>query len=213
MEAVARKLYESAFWNAGQVCIAAKRVYAHSSIYDQLCDSLAQIADAAVVGPGNQEGTQIGPLQNEMQYQKAKRYLEIAKRDGRVIAGGETAGDRGYFVRPTIVRDIANESALVQEEQFAPILPVVRFDDFNDAVRQANDNRYGLGASVWSADIGRAQQIARRLESGTVWVNQHSAFTPDIPVGGAKESGIGLEHGAEGLAENTQKVVLSIAKP
>jgi acyl-CoA reductase-like NAD-dependent aldehyde dehydrogenase len=210
--AVAPKIFGSAFMNCGQVCIAMKRVYAHSSIYDQLCEALAKLADEAIVGDGLEQGTQIGPLQNKTQYEKAKRYLEIAKRDGKIIAGGDILDKAGYFLRPTIVRDIEDGSELVDQEQFAPILPIIKYDDLDDAVRRANASEYGLGGSVWSADSEKAYAVAKKIESGTVWVNHHLHFGPHIPFGGAKQSGIGVEFSVEGLKEFSQTSVISIAR-
>ena len=198
--------------NAGQVCIAIKRVYAHSSIYDALCDELAKLAGEAIVGDGLQQGTQIGPLQNAAQYEKAKSFLESAHREGRVIAGGEVAEGEGYFIRPTIVRDIEDGTMLVDQEQFAPILPIIKFDDVDDALRHANNSEYGLGGSVWSGDRDRAYAVARQIDSGMVWVNQHLDFGPHIPFGGAKQSGMGMELSIEGLHEFSQTAVINISK-
>lgn len=209
---VAPKIFSTAFMNAGQVCIAVKRVYAHSAIYDALCDALAKLADEAIVGDGLHQGTQIGPVQNAAQYEKAKTFLAAAHREGRVIAGGELAEGGGYFIRPTIVRDIADGAMLVDQEQFAPILPIIRFDDVNDAVRSTNSSDYGLGGSVWSADRDRAYAIARQIDSGTVWVNQHLDFGPHIPFGGAKQSGIGVELSTDGMHEFSQTTVINIAR-
>lgn len=209
---VAPKIFSTAFMNAGQVCIAVKRVYAHSRIYDALCDALAKLADEAVVGDGLQQGTQIGPVQNAAQFAKAKTFLEAAHREGRVIAGGTTVEGDGYFLRPTIVRDIEDGTMLVDEEQFAPILPVIKFDDVEDALRRTNSSEHGLGGSVWSADRDRAYDLARRIDSGMVWVNQHLDFAPHIPFGGAKQSGIGMELSLEGMHEFSQLSVINIAK-
>lgn len=209
---VAPKIYAAAFSNAGQVCIAAKRVYAHSSIYDALCAALAKLADEAIVGDGLEQGTQMGPVQNAAQFAKAKAILEGARRDGRIIAGGEAIEGEGYFIRPTIVRDIEDGVALVDEEQFAPILPIIKFEDVEDALRRANNSDYGLGGSIWSADTDRAYAIARRFDSGTVWINHHADLRPNIPFGGAKQSGIGTELGMEGVLEFSQTSVISLAK-
>lgn len=209
---VAPKIFAKAFMNAGQVCIAVKRVYAHSSIYDALCDALAKLADDAIVGDGLQQGTQIGPVQNAAQFAKAKVFLESAGREGRVIAGGQGVPGEGYFIRPTIVRDIKDGAKLVDEEQFAPILPIIRFDDVEDAVRSTNSSEYGLGGSVWSADRDRAYDVARRIDSGMVWVNEHLDFAPHIPFGGAKQSGIGIELSVDGMHEFSQTCVINIAK-
>jgi acyl-CoA reductase-like NAD-dependent aldehyde dehydrogenase len=212
VQAVAQKIFDSAFFNCGQVCIAMKRVYAHASIYDELCAALAKIADATQVGNGLAAGTRIGPLQNAMQFEKAQHFLRIAKQDGKIIAGGAVLDSAGYFVRPTIVRDIADGSELVDVEQFAPILPIIKFDDLEYAIAKANALPYGLGGSVWSADVDKAYTIAKRIESGTVWVNHHLHFGPHITFAGAKESGIGVEFSVEGLKEFSQTAVISIAK-
>ena len=209
---VAPKIAGAAFMNAGQDCIALKRVYAHRSIYGRLCDALADVARDTVSGYGLEQGTAIGPLQNAMQSAKAGHYLEIARRDGRVLVGGGVSNSEGYFVKPTVVRDIDDTSGLVSEEQFSPIMPVVPFDDIDDVVSRANASEYGLGGSVWSADTQRACDVARRIDSGTVWVNHHLHFGPHIPFGGAKQSGIGVEFARDGLAEFAQTTVLSIAK-
>lgn len=208
----APRIFSGAFLNAGQVCIAIKRVYAHSSIYDALCDELAKLADAAIVGDGLQQGTQIGPVQNAAQYEKAKSFLAAAHREGRVIAGGEPMEGDGYFIRPTIVRDIDDGAMLVDQEQFAPILPIIKFDDVNEALARTNSSDYGLGGSVWSGDVDRAYAVARQIDSGMVWINQHLDFGPHIPFGGAKQSGIGMELGHDGMLEFSQTAVINISK-
>lgn len=208
----APRIFSGAFLNAGQVCIAIKRVYAHSSIYDALCDELAKLANAAIVGDGLQQGTQIGPVQNAAQYEKAKSFLAAAHREGRVIAGGEPVEGDGYFIRPTIVRDIEDGAMLVDQEQFAPILPIIKFDDVNEALARTNSSDYGLGGSVWSSDVNRAYDIAKQIDSGMVWVNQHLDFGPHIPFGGAKQSGIGMELGHDGMLEFSQTAVINISK-
>ena len=209
---VAPGIFGGAFFNAGQVCIAVKRVYAHRSVYGALSDELASLARKAVVGDGLQQGVTVGPLQNAQQYTKARRYMEIAKRDGTMIAGGTLTEGRGFFVAPTIVRDIRSTSPLVTEEQFAPILPVLPFEDLDNVVAEVNAGEYGLGGSVWSDDLTKATALAQRLTSGTIWINHHLHFGPHIPFGGAKQSGLGVEFGREGLAEFAQTTVVSIAR-
>jgi acyl-CoA reductase-like NAD-dependent aldehyde dehydrogenase len=211
-KAVAPKLFAGAFQNSGQVCIAMKRLYVHDSIYDAVCDELAVLADAAVVGDGLEQGTQLGPLQNKMQYDKVMDLIADAKKHGRVIAGGEAPEGKGYFIRPTIVRDITDGVRLVDEEQFGPVLPVIRFSDDQDAVDRANASPYGLGGSIWSGDLAKAHALAERMESGTVWINKHAELAPNIPFGGAKFSGLGVELGEEGLAEFTQLQVINMAR-
>jgi acyl-CoA reductase-like NAD-dependent aldehyde dehydrogenase len=208
----APKIFNAAFQNSGQVCIAAKRVYVHESIYDAMCDELAKLADAAVLGDGLEQGTQFGPLQNKAQFEKVLGYIEAGRRDGKVIAGGGRQGDKGYFIRPTIVRDITDGSKLVDEEQFGPVLPVIKFSDASDAVARANASDYGLGGSIWAKDSDKAWDLAAGMESGTVWINKHADLQPHLPFGGAKFSGLGSELGDEGLKEFTQVQVLNMAR-
>jgi acyl-CoA reductase-like NAD-dependent aldehyde dehydrogenase len=208
----APKIFNAAFQNSGQVCIAAKRVYVHESIYDAMCDELAKLADAAVVGDGLEQGTQFGPLQNKAQFDKVLGYIEEGRKDGRIIAGGGRQGDKGYFIRPTIVRDITDGSKLVDEEQFGPVLPVIKYSDASDAVARANASDYGLGGSVWARDTDQAWDLAAGMDSGTVWINKHADLQPHLPFGGAKFSGLGSELGQEGLNEFTQIQVLNMAR-
>jgi acyl-CoA reductase-like NAD-dependent aldehyde dehydrogenase len=212
VDAVAEKIFAGAFFNAGQGCIVIKRVYAHADIYDSLTAKLAELAEAAVLGNGLEQGTQIGPMQNLMQYEKAKAYLEHAHRDGKVIAGGLAPEGKGYFIQPTIVRDIDDTSPLVTEEQFAPILPVVRFEDVADAMANANASQFGLGGSVWSGDKQRAYDLANEMQTGTVWINHHLHIHPAVPLGGAKRSGVGVDYGADGLKEYTQMTTIRVLK-
>lgn len=209
---VAPGIFGGATMNAGQVCLAVKRVYAHESIYDELCDELARLADAAVVDDGLKQGAQIGPLQNRMQYEKVKGFLENARAHGNIIAGGVVEDRPGYFIRPTIVRDISDGTMIVDEEQFGPILPVIKFSDVDDAMARANASPWGLGGSVWSNDRDKAYDLACEMEAGTVWINKHLDFGPNIPFGGAKQSGIGVEFAEEGLHEFTQIQVINEAR-
>ena len=211
-KAVAPKLFAGAFQNSGQVCIAMKRLYVHDSIYDAVCEELAVLADAAVIGDGLEQGTQLGPLQNKMQYDKVMDLIADARKTGKVIAGDVPIDRKGYFIRPTIVRDITDGSRLVDEEQFGPVLPVIRFDDAMDAVDRANASPYGLGGSIWSTDLEQAHALAQHMDSGTVWINKHAELAPNIPFGGAKMSGLGVELGEEGLAEFTQLHVINMAR-
>jgi len=208
----AQKLFDSAFQNSGQVCIAMKRLYVHENIYDEVCEELASIANDTVIGDGLEQGTKLGPLNNKMQYDKVKALIEEAKQDGKVIAGGEFPDKPGYFIRPTIVRDIKEGSRLVDEEQFGPVLPVMSFADESEAVERANASAWGLGGSVWSASPERAYALAEQMDSGTVWINKHAELDPTIPFGGAKMSGLGNELGQEGLQEFTQQKIINIAK-
>jgi acyl-CoA reductase-like NAD-dependent aldehyde dehydrogenase len=208
----APKIFQGAFQNSGQVCIAMKRLYVHESIYDAMCEELAALAEAAVVGDGLEQGTQLGPLQNKMQYERVKELIADARQHGNIIAGGDAPDGPGYFIRPTIVRDITDGTRLVDEEQFGPVLPVIKFSDPEDALIRANASPYGLGGSIWSSDLDRAYDLAGRMDSGTVWINKHSELAPNIPFGGAKQSGLGVELGEEGLMEFTQLQVINMAR-
>lgn len=208
----APQLFQSAFQNSGQVCIAMKRLYVHDSIYDEMCDELAALADNAIVGDGLKQGTQLGPLQNKMQYEKVWDLIEDARKSGKIVAGGEKVEGKGYFIRPTIVRDIEDGSRLVDEEQFGPVLPVIRYTDADDAISRANASDYGLGGSIWSSNPDKAYELAQKMESGTVWINKHADLAPNVPFGGARFSGLGTELGEEGLLEFTQLKVINMAR-
>ena len=209
---VAPKIFGGATMNSGQVCLAIKRVYAPKGMYDELCDELAKLAKEAILGDGLEQGTQLGPIQNKMQYEKVKEYLEDARQNGKIIAGGELPDRPGYFIPPTIVRDIPDDARLVREEQFGPVLPILSYTDVNDAIARANDSEYGLGGTVWTKDLDRGVEVASQVVSGTVWVNKHLDLPFDVPFGGAKQSGIGAEYGQEGLEEFTQATTVNIAK-
>jgi len=210
---VAPGIFMGAFFNSGQVCIALKRLYVHEKIYDAVVNELVTLANKAAVGDGTTAGTMFGPLQNKMQYEKVKGFIEDGRNSGKIVAGGEPVAGPGYFVRPTIVRDISDGARLVDEEQFGPVLPVIKYSNVDDAVNRANASAYGLGGSVWSSNLERAMSVASRLECGTAWVNKHCEIAPNIPFGGAKSSGMGVELSADGLDEFTQVHVLSVAKP
>ncbi|GGO79240.1 aldehyde dehydrogenase [Marinobacterium nitratireducens] len=210
---LAPRLFQSAFINMGQTCAALKRLYVHDSQYDALVEKLAELARAQKVGSGMEEGVTFGPVQNAEQFQLVSELVEDARQNGaRVVTGGERLGDRGYFYPPTIVADITDGTRLVDEEQFGPALPVIRYSDVEDAIRRANDNPNGLGGSVWGTDIDKAKAVAARLESGTAWINNHAEVLPHCPFGGCKMSGIGTEFGLDGLLEYTQNQLINISK-
>jgi acyl-CoA reductase-like NAD-dependent aldehyde dehydrogenase len=211
--AVAPRLFFACFVNTGQVCMAVKRIYAHERIYPALCEALADEARKARVGDGLDPETQYGPLQNRMQYERVLGLLEDTKHRGaRILTGGEPLPRPGYFIPPTLVTDIDEDSPLVREEQFGPIVPILKYRDLEDAIARANATRYGLAGSVWSGDPERAATIAARLEVGTAWVNQHRATSATVPFGGAKESGIGRQYSIVGLKGYMEPQVISVLK-
>lgn len=201
---VARKVFDGAMTNAGQICVAIKRAYVPASMYDDFCEEIANIANAAIVDDGSKQGTTVGPIQNKMQFDKVCELLDDARLRGKVIAGGTPLDRPGYFIPPTIVRDLPEDAPLVREEQFGPVLPVLSYDDIDDVIARANDSEFGLGGTVWGKDLSRATAVARRIDTGTVWVNQFLAIDPDVPFRGTKQSGLGAELGEAGLNEYTQ---------
>ena len=209
---VAPKVFAGAMMNSGQVCLAIKRIYVHESQYEALCGELADLADAAIVGDGMNEATQYGPLQNQMQFEKVRALLEETHADGKFIAGGRISDGPGYFIRPSIARDIGDSARLVREEQFGPVVPILSYRSVDEAIARANDTTYGLGGTVWSADPERALKVAMQVDSGLVWVNQHMNVHYDIQSAGSKQSGIGAELGLEGLKEFSQNHVVYVAK-
>jgi acyl-CoA reductase-like NAD-dependent aldehyde dehydrogenase len=206
---IAGKVFEGAMRNAGQICVAIKRAYVPEPLYDEFCGELARLADEMVIDDGANQGAQIGPVQNRLQYEKVSALIEDSRTRGTVIAGGEPLDRPGYFIRPTIVRDIDDDAPLVRDEQFGPVLPVLKYGDLDDLIERVNGTDYGLGGTVWGADLARATDVAKRVTSGTVWINQLMAIDPRIPFRGLKQSGMGTEMGQEGLEEYTQAQVIN----
>jgi acyl-CoA reductase-like NAD-dependent aldehyde dehydrogenase len=209
---IAAGIFGGAFMNSGQVCVALKRLYVHETLYDELCDELAEMANNAVIGDGMDPETQFGPVQNKAQFDKVKSYIEDAKANGTIIAGGEVPDRKGYFLPLTVVKDIEDGTRVVDEEPFGPILPILKYSDLDDAISRANASSFGLGGSVWSSNLERAQEVALALECGTAWINQHPAFAPNIPFPASKESGIGVEWGPNALDEYTSMQVVNAVK-
>jgi len=208
---VARKVFDGAMRNAGQVCVATKRAYVPAAIYDDFCDELGRIARETVVDDGTRQGAQIGPVQNRQQYDKLTALIADAATAGKIVAGGEPMDGPGYFIRPTIVRDIADDAPLVRDEQFGPVLPVLKYDDIEELLVRVNDTEYGLGGTIWATDVERATALALRVRTGTVWVNRPQGIDPKVPFRGAKQSGIGTEMGEAGFEEYTQGQIVSVS--
>ncbi|MFZ0100588.1 MAG: aldehyde dehydrogenase family protein [Gemmobacter sp.] len=199
--AIAEGLFWGAFINNGQTCAAMKRLYVHDSIHDAVCEALVAYAAKIPVGNGSEEGSVLGPIQNRMQFDKVSRLVADAAKRGEVLMGG-APGD-GLFFPPTIIAGLKNGDPLVDEEQFGPALPVIRYSDIDDAIASANDSANGLGGSIWTSDLEAGRKLALRMECGSVWINKHGAIQPNVPFGGVKSSGLGVEFGDEGLAEYT----------
>jgi len=208
---IALGLFGGAFMNNGQTCLAAKRVYVHESLHDDLVDALAGLACAARVGEGTEEGVQFGPVNNRPQFDRvAGLVADAVSRGARVAAGGRELDRTGYFYEPTILAGISDGVPIVDEEQFGPALPVISYRSVADAVERANRGHFGLTASVWAADPGEAARVAAGIDAGQVSVNAHgSGVRPDLPFGGHKWSGIGVENGTWGLHGCTETQVIT----
>ena len=199
-KAIAQDLFWGAFINTGQTCAALKRLYVHASVYDEVVEALADVVRQTPMGNGLDEQNVLGPLQNRAQFEIVRDLVEdAARRGGRIVTGGAPATELGELFYPvTLVADVADGVALVDEEQFGPALPIIRYTDVDDAVASANGLDVGLGASVWG-ERDEARKVAARIQAGTVWINSHGGVHPMIPFGGHKSSGYGLEFGVEGL--------------
>lgn len=211
VEKVAQDLFWAAFRNTGQICIASKRMYVHKDVYDPLKKAIADYAATVKIGDGAEQGVQLGPIQNRLQYQRVLDLIQDARDKGySFLTGGETSDAPGYFVPITILDNPPEDARIVQEEQFGPVLPLLKVDSVEEAIERANASEYGLGGSVWSADPEAALKVGERLQTGTVWINETQHLTPLVPFAGHKQSGLGVENGVDGLLEytNTQTIVM-----
>lgn len=212
-KAIAPQLFGVGFHNNGQTCACLKRLYVHDSLYEPLVAELARIAKVTVVGDGLRPETQLGPVQNKAQRDFVHELVEDARAQGaRILSGGEPLPGEGFFYPPTVIADARDGMRVVDEEQFGPVLPVIRYTDIDEVIARANNNENGLGGSVWSSDRERAAEVALQLECGTAWVNEHGALQPDAPFGGVKQSGLGVEFGQYGLEEYTSIQTLKVMK-
>jgi acyl-CoA reductase-like NAD-dependent aldehyde dehydrogenase len=210
LASVAPKIFWGAMENSGQICSAIKRVYVPQEMYGPMLEMLGELAKGVKVGNGLEAGTQMGPINNRPQFERVTQLVEDAKKHGAKIISGGAVGKEGYFFAPTIVGNISDGVRLVDEEQFGPALPIIPYKDVADAVKRANATRYGLSGSVWSKDSDRGAEVAAQLECGSAWVNQHLAIAPNLPFGGAKWSGIGVENGPWGLLGFTEIQVVNV---
>jgi acyl-CoA reductase-like NAD-dependent aldehyde dehydrogenase len=213
-EKVAPQLFWAAFQNNAQFCNAAKRLYIHEDVYESVRDALVAYARTVKVGDGAEPDTELGPIQNKPQFEKVKEYFDDCAANGHTFALGgqidETAP--GWFVPVTLVDNPPDDSRLVREEPFGPILPLIKWRDEDELVARANDSEWGLGASVWGNDLARIQQIGRRIDAGTVWLNEVHQYSPHQAFGGHKQSGIGCENSLHGLIEYTNWQTITLNK-
>ena len=210
--AIVEDLFWGAFLNAGQTCACIKRLYVHENDYDSVVAALSDFACRVPIGDGMDESNLIGPLQNTMQHNKVKELIADARANGCDVIEFGDIPETGYFLPLTLVGNIRDGHRLVDEEQFGPALPIIRYRSLDEAIGSANRLSAALGASVWANSLEEAELVASKLEAGTVWINQHGAIHPMVPFGGNKASGYGVEFGIEGLKAVTQPRVISIKK-
>ncbi|RYO76615.1 hypothetical protein DL766_007939 [Monosporascus sp. MC13-8B] len=202
IDAVVAKVTFLTFVHCGQICMTIKRIYVHESIYDEFLAAMVAVTKQFKTGDHTDPEAFFGPIQNSMQYGKLQRfYSQIGKEGWKTALGGEplpTEG-KGFYMPPTIIDNPPEDSSIVVDEPFGPIVPVLRWTDEEDVIKRANATKLGLGASVWSKDVSRAQRMAEQLEAGSIWVNTHFELAPNVPFGGHKQSGLGMDWGELGL--------------
>ncbi|MDQ1002203.1 acyl-CoA reductase-like NAD-dependent aldehyde dehydrogenase [Neobacillus niacini] len=212
IDEVIQPIFWGMFLNSGQVCINAKRIFVHHDIYDKFVDKLIEYAKTVRVGNGLEPASQLGPVQNLVQYKKVKNLIKEAKQNGLKFAFEGEAPRSGYFIPVTIVDNPPENARVVTEEAFGPIVPLLKYQSYEEVIERANRSQYGLGGSIWGKDIELAKSIADKLETGTVWINEIGALSPTIPFGGHKQSGYGIEGSVEGLKEYTNTKIIRINK-
>jgi aldehyde dehydrogenase (NAD+) len=207
VDRAAQAAFWGIFWNKGEVCVAGSRLLVERACYDEVVEKLTRMAEAAVLGDPLDPATQIGPIASKAEYDKVLRYVEAGKHSSaRLVAGGGTrrVGGKGLFIEATLFADATNDQTISREEIFGPVLPIIPFEDEEEAIRLANDTPYGLASGVQTGDLKRALRLADRIKAGTVWLNTWHKYHPNAPFGGYKMSGYGREQGAEALESYTQ---------
>jgi aldehyde dehydrogenase (NAD+) len=211
MDAAIEGAHFGLFFNQGQCCCAGSRVFVEEKAYDEFVERSAARANARTVGDPFDPETEQGPQVDDIQFEKVMSFIESGRRDGaRLVAGGNRAGDRGYFVEPTVFADVRDNMKIAEEEIFGPVMSIIRFRDIDEVSERANKTMYGLAAGVWTRDIGKALAIANNVRAGTVWVNCYDVFDAAAPFGGFKQSGMGRELGEYGLQQYTEVKTVTV---
>jgi succinate-semialdehyde dehydrogenase/glutarate-semialdehyde dehydrogenase len=211
VDAAVKAVIIGRYWNAGQACLGCKRVFVHESVFDEFVNSLVERVGRYEPGDGTVKAEKprlrMGPIHTQAGRDELVAQIEDgAASGGEVLIGGGTGGqDKGWFLEPAVVAEPGEESRLVKEEVFGPVLPVFRYSEFDDALRRANNTRYGLGSSLWTHDVRKIHRAAQEIESGMTWVNQIHYGYDELPFGGVKDSGYGKEHGLEALDHYVEK--------
>jgi len=205
-------LFFGSMINSGQTCGALKRLYVHEDDLDAVAGALVEFSKNIPMGDGMDESSMLGPLQNKRQFDRVVELVEDARANGgTALIGGEAPGGANYFYPVTFITGVSDGVRLVDEEQFGPVLPIITYTDLDDAIKRANGTDFGLDASVWGTDRAETARVAALLEAGTVYENKHAEIAPNIPFGGIKCSGLGVEFGEEGLAAYTSIKVINAA--
>ncbi len=211
MDAAIEGAHFGLFFNQGQCCCAGSRVFVEEKAYDEFVDRSAARANARTVGDPFDPKTEQGPQVDDIQFEKVMSYIDSGRKEGaKLVAGGNRAGDRGYFVEPTVFADVRDNMKIAEEEIFGPVMSIIKFKDIDEVSDRANKTMYGLAAGVWTRDIGKALAIANNVRAGTVWVNCYDVFDAAAPFGGFKQSGMGRELGEYGLQQYTEVKTVTV---